>query len=99
MAIIDLAEPDNQGSIVTAEQREWAEAGSSAFVENSLPVINKAAESGDPANILNVYAGLLGAWWGALVAEVGLEAATSIALTMFDGVLRVRPTYEDVQTH
>lgn len=99
MAEINLAESDNQGSIVTAEQREWAESGSRAFVENSLPVINKAAESGDPANILNVYAGLLGAWWGALVAEFGLEAATSIALTMFDGVLRISPTYEDVQTH
>jgi hypothetical protein len=90
---------ENQSSNVTAEQREWAQAGSRAFVENSLPVINKAAESEDPANILNVYAGLLGAWWGALVAEVGLEAATAIALTMFDGVLQVRPTYENVQTH
>lgn len=99
MAIINLAEPCNQGPIVTDEQREWAGAGSRAFVQNSLPVINKAAESGDPANILNVYAGLLGAWWGALVAEVGLDAATAIAVTMFDGVLRVRPTYEDVQTH
>ena len=63
--------------------RKWEEAGADAFIDHAMPVIREASKTGDSANVLHAYSGVLGAWFGSLVADAGPEYAVQAADIMF----------------
>lgn len=67
---------------MTSEQN-WEEAGADAFINYAMPVIRAASKTGDSANVLCVYSGVLGAWFGSLVADAGHEFAVEAADILF----------------
>lgn len=65
------------------QDRDWVEAGADAFINHAMPIIREASKTGDSKNVLDVYAGILGAWHGSLTADAGPELAGEIADIMF----------------
>lgn len=61
----------------------WQEAGADAFIEGVMPVIRKASNGGNSSDVLDVYGGALGAWYGSLVADAGPEFADQVAEILF----------------
>ena len=70
-----------------ANKRNWEEAGADAFIDHAMPVIREASKTGDSNNVLQAYSGVLGAWFGSLVADAGPEFAVQAADILFAKVL------------
>lgn len=69
---------------------KWETEGADAFIDHAMPVIRRASHSpasGD--NVLAVYSGVLGAWYGSLVADCGPDFAQKAAKILFGNVLNL----------
>lgn len=54
-------------------RRDWSREGADVIIAHLMPTLRAAAKTGDMANVMQVYAGALGAWHGALQADAGPE--------------------------
>ena len=70
-------------------ERNWEEAGADAFIDHAMPVIRDASKTGNPANVMQTYSGVLGAWFGSLVADAGPEFAVEAADILFAKVRKL----------
>lgn len=70
-------------------ERNWEEAGADAFIDHAMPVIRDASKTGKPANVMQAYSGVLGAWFGSLVADAGPEFAAEAADILFAKVRKL----------
>jgi hypothetical protein len=75
--------------VTTLETTEWEEAGADAFIDHAMPVVRAASKTGESQNVLQVYAGVLGAWYGSLVADAGPEFAAAAADILFANVRQI----------
>ena len=69
--------------MATSETTKWEDAGADAFIDHAMPVLRAASKTGEPQNVLKVYAGVLSAWYGSLVADAGKEFAVEAADILF----------------
>ena len=69
--------------------RNWGRDGADAFIDHAMPVIREAGKHGDLDNVLEVYSGVLGAWYGSLVADAGPEFAGQAADILFAKVRKL----------
>ena len=75
--------------MATSETTKWEEAGADAFIDHAMPVVRAASKTGESQNVLQVYAGVLGAWYGSLVADAGPEFAAAAADILFANVRQI----------
>ncbi len=69
-----------------SHQLNWEKLGADAFIDHAMPVVRQASKTGESQNVLQVYAGVLGAWYGSLVADAGPEFAAEAADILFSKV-------------
>ena len=72
-----------------SHQWNWEKLGADAFIDHAMPVVRQASKTGESQNVLQVYAGVLGAWYGSLVADAGPEFAAEAAEILFANVLKI----------
>ena len=65
------------------EERNWEADGADAFIDHAMPVIRAASKTGQAGSVMQVYSGVLGAWFGSLVADAGPEFAVEAADILF----------------
>ncbi len=75
--------------MATSETSKWEEAGADAFIDHAMAVVRAASKTGEPQNVLHVYAGVLAAWYGSLVADAGPEFAVEAADILFARLQKV----------
>jgi len=73
----------------TESERKWETAGADAFIDHAMPVVREASKTGEANSVLQVYAGVLGAWYGSLVADAGPEFAPKVADVLFSDVRKI----------
>ncbi len=66
--------------------KKWQRAGADAFIDKVMPVMREASRTGEANNVMQAYSGVLGAWFGSLVADAGPEVALEAADIMFASV-------------
>ncbi len=73
-----------------SDSSKWETEGADAFIDHAMPVIRRASHAPDASdNVLAVYSGVLGAWYGSLVADCGPDFAQKAAKILFEKVLRI----------
>lgn len=72
-----------------ANERKWEAAGADVFIDHAMPVVREASKTGESQSVLQVYAGVLGAWYGSLVADAGPEFAAEAADILFAKVRKL----------
>ena len=71
------------------EERNWEADGADAFIDHAMPVIREASKTGQAVSVMQVYSGVLGAWFGSLVADAGPEFAVEAADILFAKVRKL----------
>ena len=66
-----------------SNESKWEAAGADAFIDHAMPIVRAASKTGESKHVLQVYSGLLGAWYGSLVADAGPEFAAEAADILF----------------
>ena len=69
--------------------RDWSAKGADAIIDHLHPVLKEAGQTGDKDAILQAYAGALGAWWGALMADAGPEYGPQIAELLVGKMMKI----------
>lgn len=69
--------------------KDWAAAGADVVIDHLHPLFHEALKTGDMNNVMHVYAGALGAWWGALQADAGPEYGPQVAELLVRKVLGI----------
>lgn len=59
--------------------RDWSKEGADVIIDHLMPLLQAANRTGDTNDVLRVYGGALGAWWGALMADAGPEFGPQVA--------------------
>ena len=66
-----------------SKEPKWDAAGADAFIDHVMPIVRAASKTGEPKHVLQVYSGVLCAWYGSLVADAGPEFAAEAADILF----------------
>lgn len=59
-----------------------AEIGSEVFIQIAMPIVREASPQMEPAQLIQLYSGFVGAAFGALEADFGKGLASAIALKL-----------------